>query len=120
MPRLRGGCDVYHQEKRPTLPEPGVREGAGIGPGDISFTPGDRSALLTVVDGEEDRCPAASVTESHRTATLAVMTEPGHFHVVTVARHHRWTGSVYFTAIRPFHHLVVLGMARAAIRGPRR
>ncbi|WP_218919788.1 DUF2867 domain-containing protein [Streptosporangium roseum] len=58
----------------------------------------------------------AGATESHLTACLAVVAEPGRFHVVTVVKYHRWTGPVYFNAIRPFHHLVVLGMARAGVR----
>ncbi|GAA2844467.1 DUF2867 domain-containing protein [Streptosporangium fragile] len=88
---------------------------AGIRPEDISFTPGDKLAFFTVVEGEEDRYLVAGATESHLTAYLAVVAEPGRFHVVTIVKYHRWTGPVYFNVIRPFHHLVVLSMARAAV-----
>ncbi|MEV4094105.1 DUF2867 domain-containing protein [Streptosporangium saharense] len=36
-------------------------------------------------------------------------------YVAVVVHYHRWTGPVYFTVIRPFHHLV----ARAGVRGGR-
>lgn len=97
----------------------GVPSASEVRPEDISFTPGDRASFFTVVDAEEDRFLVAGVTESHLTAYLAVVTEPGRFHVVTIVKYHRWTGPVYFTVIRPFHHLVVLSMARAGVGGAR-
>jgi hypothetical protein len=85
-------------------------------PEDISFTPGDAFSFFTVVDAEEDGHFVAGATESHLTAHVAVVAEPGRFHVVTIVKYRRWTGPVYFNVIRPFHHLVVRGMARAGVR----
>ena len=97
----------------------GMPSASKIRPEDVSFTPGDRLSFFTVTDAEEDRYFVASAAESHLTAYLAVVAEPGRFHVVTIVRYHRWTGPVYFNVIRPFHHLVVRGMARAAVREAR-
>ncbi len=97
----------------------GVPSASGVRPEDISFTPGDSASFFTVTDAEEDRYFVAGTTESHLTAYLAVVAEPGRFHVATIVKYHRWTGPVYFNVIRPFHHLVVRGMARAAVRGAR-
>ncbi|MEV8635483.1 DUF2867 domain-containing protein [Streptosporangium sp. NPDC051023] len=97
----------------------GVPAALEIRPENISFTPGDRAAFFSVAEAEEGRYFAAVAAESHLTAHLVVVAEPGIFHVVTVVKYNRWTGPVYFNAIRPFHHLVVRGMARAAVRGGR-
>ncbi|MBG0814446.1 DUF2867 domain-containing protein [Planomonospora sp. ID82291] len=88
---------------------------AGTRPEDIPFTPGEKLAFFTVAEAEEERYFVAGATESHLTAWVAVVAEPGRFHVVTVVKYHRWTGPVYFNVIRPFHHLVVAGMARAGV-----
>ncbi|GAA3132800.1 DUF2867 domain-containing protein [Planomonospora alba] len=85
----------------------------GTRPRDVPFTPGEKLGFFTVAAAEEDRYFVAGSTESHLTAWLAVVAEPGRFHVVTIVKYHRWTGPVYFNVIRPFHHLVVSGMARA-------
>ncbi|MEV7008486.1 DUF2867 domain-containing protein [Streptosporangium sp. NPDC051022] len=97
----------------------GIPSAPDIRPEDVSFTPGDKLSFFTVIDAEEDRYHVSGVAESHLTACLAVVAEPGRFHVVTIVKYHRWTGPVYFTVIRPFHHLVVRGMARAAVRAAR-
>jgi hypothetical protein len=96
----------------------GMRQGelpsAGdVRPEDVPFTPGEKLAFFTVTEAEEERYFVAGAAESHLTAWVAVVAEPGRFHVVTVVKYHRWTGPVYFNVIRPFHHLVVAGMARA-------
>ncbi|GAA3097030.1 DUF2867 domain-containing protein [Streptosporangium carneum] len=97
----------------------GIPSARVIRPEDVSFTPGDSMMFFTVADAEEDHYFVAGVTESHLTAHLAVVAEPGRFHVATIVKYNRWTGPVYFNVIRPFHHLVVGGMARAAVRGAR-
>ncbi|GIH93074.1 DUF2867 domain-containing protein [Planobispora siamensis] len=100
----------------------GMRQGElpsarGTRPEEIPFTPGGKLAFFTVTEAEEDRYFVAGATESHLTAWLAVVAEPGRFRVVTIVKYHRWTGPVYFNVIRPFHHLVVTRMARAGARG---
>jgi hypothetical protein len=37
--------------------------------------------------------------------------------VVTIVHYKHWTGRLYFNVIRPVHHFVVSGMARAGARG---
>ncbi|MFF4415878.1 DUF2867 domain-containing protein [Streptosporangium sp. NPDC001559] len=86
---------------------------------EIPLVPGARASFFTVVEADPDRYVAAVVAESHLTAHLVVVAEPGRFHVATVVHYNRWTGPVYFTVIRPFHHLVVRAMARAGVRGGR-
>ncbi|WP_449062030.1 DUF2867 domain-containing protein [Planomonospora algeriensis] len=98
----------------------GMRQGelpsaAGVRPEDVPFTSGEKLAFFTVTEAEEGRYFVAGTTESHLSAWIAVVAEPGRFHVVTVVKYHRWTGPVYFNVIRPFHHLVVAGMARAGV-----
>ncbi|MBB4917142.1 DUF2867 domain-containing protein [Streptosporangium saharense] len=87
--------------------------------GKDAFVPGARVPPFTVVEADRDRYVAVVVAESHLTAHLVVVAEPGRFHVATVVHYHRWTGPVYFAVIRPFHHLVVRAMARAGVRGGR-
>ncbi|MFF4988918.1 DUF2867 domain-containing protein [Streptosporangium saharense] len=87
--------------------------------GKDAFVLGARVPPFTVVEADRDRYVAVAVAESHLTAHLVVVAEPGRFHVATVVHYHRWTGPVYFAVIRPFHHLVVRAMARAGVRGGR-
>ncbi|MCP5103876.1 MAG: DUF2867 domain-containing protein, partial [bacterium] len=37
-------------------------------------------------------------------------------HVVTIVHYKHWTGPVYFNLIRPFHHLVIRRMMKAALK----
>lgn len=81
------------------------------------MTEGEQAAFFTVKAADAERYWFAGVSESHLTAHLGVVvepTEPRRCHVVTVVHHHRWTGRLYFNVIRPFHHLVVRSMVRAA------
>lgn len=63
----------------------------------------------------------AEVIDDHLTAHLGVASEPlaggmTRFHVLTIVHYHNWAGPVYFNVIRPFHHLVVGGMAQAGVK----
>lgn len=90
-------------------------------PEDVSFVTGEPAAFFSVKMAEEDKFWFAGITESHLTAHLGVVVEPGQphrFHVVTIVHYHRWTGPVYFNVIRPFHHLVVTQMMKAAVNQP--
>lgn len=81
------------------------------------MTEGEKAGFFTVEAAAEERYWFAGITESHLTAYLGVVVEPSEprrCHVVTVVHYHRWTGRVYFNVIRPFHHLVVGSMVRAA------
>ncbi|WP_338870187.1 DUF6463 family protein [Myxococcus stipitatus] len=86
---------------------------------DVPMTPGEKASFFTVRHAEEERAWVAGAEDSHLDAFLAVTVEtapeqPRRFHVVTVVRYRNWAGPVYFNVIRPFHHLVVSAMARAA------
>ena len=64
----------------------------------------------------------AEAKDTHLNAILGVVVEslPEQqqklFHVVTIVFYRNWAGPVYFNVIRPFHHLVVGGMAMAGVR----
>ncbi|MCY1016680.1 DUF2867 domain-containing protein [Pyxidicoccus sp. MSG2] len=90
-------------------------------PEDIPMTPGSAAAFFTVRHAEEEHVWVVAVADKHLEATLAVVVEPEptggprrRFHVVTLVHYRNWAGPVYFNVIRPFHHLVVGGMARKA------
>lgn len=84
----------------------------------LSFTPGAPCNVFTVTHGKEDHYLAVTHEDTHLRADLLVTAEPlgtnrTRFHVVTIVHHNHWTGPVYFTVIRPFHHLVAHFMMRA-------
>jgi hypothetical protein len=92
-------------------------------PKDISFVAEEPAAFFSVKMAKEDRYWFAGISESHLTAHLGVVMEPGQpnrFHVLTIVHYNRWTGPVYFNVIRPFHHLVVGQMMKAGVRQPLR
>src|SRR5207253_647776 len=82
----------------------------------IPMLPGERASFFTVETALEDQYWVATADDSHLKAALGVVVEPlqdglKRFHVITVVHYHNWAGPVYFNVIRPFHHLVVGGMA---------
>ncbi|MBA9007079.1 DUF2867 domain-containing protein [Thermomonospora cellulosilytica] len=99
------------------------RMGRRLRPEDVPFTPGAPVHFFTVTEAAEDRYLVLEAADSHLTAYLAIMARPdgdlNRFEVVTVVKYHRRLGSLYFNLIRPFHHLVVAGMARAGARAAR-
>jgi len=102
----------------------GMPQARRVRPEDISMVPGSAASFFTVRHAEEEHVWVVSATDTHLEATLAVVVEPTggprrRFHVVTLVHYRKWTGPVYFNVIRPFHHLVVGGMARSAA-GPLR
>lgn len=100
------------------------QEGLGhpmrIQPQDVSFLLGDWVTFFEVARAKEDRYWFAAAEESHLIAYLGVVQDDRlpqrRFHVATLVRYKRWTGWVYFNVIRPFHHIVVNSMIRAAVR----
>ncbi|MAT97838.1 MAG: hypothetical protein CL608_11895 [Anaerolineaceae bacterium] len=90
---------------------------------DVSFVTGEPAAFFSVKMAKEDKYWFAGITESHLTAHLGVIVEPGQpnrFHVLTIVHYNRWTGPVYFNVIRPFHHIVVRQMMKAGVQQPLR
>lgn len=105
------------------MKQEGVPGGLNLPPEKVSFTPGDAATFFAVKMAEEENYWFAGITESHLTAHLGVVVEPGQrrrFHVVTIVHYHRWTGPVYFNVIRPFHHIVVRQMMKAGVKQPLR
>lgn len=88
-------------------------------PEDVSLTAGEKATFFRVEMAEDGRFWVAGVSESHLDAYLGVVVEPlatgNRFYVVTIVHYNRWTGNVYFNVIRPFHHLVLGQMAKAAV-----
>lgn len=96
-----------------------------IAPEALSFTPGDMGAFFTILDGEEDRFWLGEARDDMIAGHLAFVCEPGQnginrFHLITTATYLRRQGRIYFTVIRPFHHLVVHAIARHALSQAKR
>jgi hypothetical protein len=105
------------------MKQEGMPQELTMQPEGVSFVTGEPAAFFSVKMAEEDKFWFAGITESHLTAHLGVILEPGQpnrFHVLTIVHYHRWTGPVYFIVIRPFHHLVVGQMMKAGVRQPLR
>lgn len=102
---------------------------APLRPEDVPFAPGELVKVFVVdaANEAEDESQGgaywiASGRDTHLDAAIAVLVEPlegvrRRFHVYTVVTYKRWTGPLYFNLIRPFHHLLVGAMLRAALRG---
>jgi len=92
-----------------------------IRPEDLPRHPGGRAGFFTVRRAEEDRFWIAAIADKHLIAHLAVIAhdraEGYRYHVWTIVHYRHWAGPLYFNLIRPFHHLVVMRMARAGARG---
>ena len=101
------------------MKQEGLPQELTMQPEDVSFVTGEPAAFFSVKMAQEDKYWFAGITESHLTAHLGVVVEPGQpncFHVLTIVHYNRWTGPVYFNVIRPFHHLVVGQMMKAGVR----
>ena len=91
-------------------------------PADIPFGPDGKVAFFTVERAEEKRFwIARTPPDKHLSAHLGIVNRPtargrNQFTVFTTVRFLHWTGPVYFTLIRPFHHLVVGRMMKAGAR----
>jgi len=90
-------------------------------PENIPMQEGQPAAFFKIRMAREEHYWIAEVKDKHLNALLGVVVEPlpdqqKRFHVVTVVYYRNWAGPVYFNVIRPFHHLVVGGMAMAGVR----
>ena len=84
----------------------------------LPMVPGTRAFFFTVRAAQDEHYWLADADDQHLWAALAVVAEPltvgtWRYHVVTLVRYHNWAGPIYFTLIRPFHHIVVGKMAAA-------
>lgn len=103
------------------MKQDGVPEAVGVAP-IIPMTAGESMSFFRVLAAQEDVYWAAVAEDRHLKASVAIVREPlaetrSRYHVVTIVHYRHWTGPVYFNVIRPFHHLVVAGMAKAGARG---
>lgn len=113
---LRGGL-----AKLLGLRHEGFPAGPAMAPDDVPMAPGGRLRFFAVTAAQEDDFWVAEAGDRHLDAWIVVLAEPlpgdeRRFHVWTVVRHRHWTGPLYFTLIRPFHHLLVAAMVRAGVR----
>jgi hypothetical protein len=102
------------------MTQPGMTQGGGLRPEEVSFTPGEWATFFQVTAAEDEAYWIAEATDKHLTAYLGVLVEGVNgrklFHVFTIVHYHHWTGPVYFNVVRPFHHLVVSAMMRGSIK----
>lgn len=90
-------------------------------PDTISFVPGAQATIFRVKGGKEGQYWLAGADDTHLSADVVVAIEPlangrTRFHVGTIVHYHAWSGPVYMTVIRPFHHVVVQSMMQAGVR----
>lgn len=91
---------------------------------DIDLTPGGEATFFTSVEYAEGNYWLGIVQDRHLDAWVGILREPledsedgtARFHVLTVVKHLHWTGPIYFSLIKPFHHLIVKRMALAGVR----
>ena len=81
---------------------------------DIPFEAGKHAAFFTVKYASKNLW-VAGITEKHLTAHLAAEKTGNTLKVYTLVTYHHWTGRLYYSIIRPFHHLVVNGMIREGL-----
>ncbi|MGI8586513.1 MAG: DUF2867 domain-containing protein [Chloroflexia bacterium] len=99
----------------------GVPVALRLRPAEVPMTPGAPAGFFTVLAALEGEYWLGSAADKHLDATLGIVVErlggtQHRFYVVTIVHYKNWAGPVYFNVIRPFHHLVVGAMARAAAR----
>lgn len=91
-----------------------------VNPSDISFTPGDKCQSFTVTHGKDNEFIAMFNEDKHLSAHLIMASVPqpdgnNRFYVGTIVHHKHWTGPVYFTIIKPFHHLIVWRILKVGV-----
>jgi len=99
------------------LQQEGMPEPTRWRPEDVPMQPGVPASFFTVQAAREDQLWIAAAEERHLRATLAIFREASGYALVTIVHYRHWTGRLYFNLIRPFHHLVVMAMARAGATG---
>ncbi|MEM7334132.1 MAG: DUF2867 domain-containing protein [Chloroflexota bacterium] len=102
------------------MTQEGMPEALQLNEEDISMTPGEWVTFFQVTQAKEDAYWVGEATEKHLTAYLAIAVDDSQaeqlVHLATVVKYNHWTGPVYFNVIRPFHHIVVRQMMRAAAK----
>lgn len=103
----------------------GMRQQHGFGeqltPETIPMQSGQPATFFTVRLAAEERYWFAENNDKHLKATLGVVVEPRAgqqkcFHIITLVHYHNVRGPIYLQVIKPFHHLVVMSMAKAGVQ----
>jgi hypothetical protein len=89
-------------------------------PETVPMQPGKPLSFFKTRFAKEDAYWFGEADDSHLSGVLGVVVEPitettCRFRVITIVHYHNWAGPVYFNVIRPFHHLVLSSMAKAAV-----
>ena len=104
------------------LKHEGMPHATTLSPNELPMQAGEHFGFFKVASAEEDHHWFASADDDHLTAYLGIVQEPlsgnhHRFYIVTAVHYRNWAGPGYYNLIRPFHHLVVYSMIRAALRG---
>jgi hypothetical protein len=116
MYRIRAGFVRLLGMKQGGIPRPKM-----MSPEKVPMEQGKRAYIFTVHSSQEDRFWMSEIKDSHLDAMLGVVVEPlsenqRRFYVLTLVYYNQWVGRLYFNVIRPFHHLVIRVMIKAATR----
>lgn len=110
--RIRGGFVRLIGQRQQTLPA------SVFAPRTVPMNTGEKIAFFTLEQAEDNRYWQAGICEPHLCARLAILREPlgntTQFRVFTIVNFNAASGRLYFAVIKPFHHVVVGAMARAA------
>lgn len=103
------------------MEQKGVPRPAGMRPDDVPMTRGEAAYFFIVEAAEDGKFWIAGAKDKHLDAYLGVVLEAldanrFRYHVLTIVHYNNWAGPVYFNVIRPFHHVVVGAMVRAAVK----
>ena len=101
------------------ISQDGIPRQEDIRPQDVSFIPGDKTGMFTVLAAQEGHYWLAQAQDEIITGYVGVVVEaPGQdgrrFHFISGATWRGWKGRVYYAVILPFHHLVVRCMVKHA------
>lgn len=81
---------------------------------------GERIGPFETISTDAETWWAAGAAESHLSALMIITRQPesgsARFDVATLVSFHNGFGKLYFTLIKPFHHLIVWAFLRKAVK----
>jgi hypothetical protein len=103
------------------LKQEGIPKTQRARPEDVPMTPGDTFEFLTVQAAQADQYWIGRFDEKHLTGHVVVTAEPvddqtRRFRLMTIVHYNNWAGPIYFSVIKPFHHLVVRLAVQSAVK----
>ncbi|BCS89007.1 DUF2867 domain-containing protein [Pseudodesulfovibrio sediminis] len=100
----------------------GISEKVQFSPERIPIHPGESATFFTVDDSDGETYWIATGKDRHLDATIGVVVEPiegesvlRRYSLVTLVKYKNWAGPVYFTLIKPFHHIVVYCVMKSVL-----